>query len=330
MSDTPVRLGLIGAGRWGRRYIETINGLEGARLTHLCTSKPEKAKLARAPLEVVGDWKALCGSGDVDGVIAATPAETHVAIVEACLDAGKPVLVEKPLCLSLTEALALQKRVRSGRVPVLVDHTQLFQPAYEQIQKQFSDPSQVKFIFCEDQAYGPFRQNGETVLWDRATHDVALCVDLLRGRPESVSCVGAGSRDGSPERSEMLALRMTFPGGVEAWAQVGHLATEKRRRFNVFGESRVMTFDDLAQTKLIEYPASWSTRWRDFSPELGKASPVKVSAELPLARVVREFASAIRGGSLARFGVDLACDVIRVLDAAQKSLRESGKLVKIQ
>ena len=132
---TPPRLGLIGVGRWGKVYLRTLASLsDRCRLSGLCTSNPENADGLGPSVTVTPDWRALVQS-DCDAVIIATPPATHAQIVEACLEAGKPCLVEKPLCLDVATAERLHRRVQASGVPVLVDHTQLFSPAYQALRE---------------------------------------------------------------------------------------------------------------------------------------------------------------------------------------------------
>jgi predicted dehydrogenase len=321
------RLGLIGVGRWGKRYVQTIAKLEQAQLTHLCTRHPENAKLLSNPVQITNNWRELCRNKQIDGVIIASPPETHAEILRECLEAGKPALVEKPLCMSSKDAVMLQELNRKLKIPVLVDHTQLFQPAYEKISNEFPNPEDIKFIHSEGEDYGPFRKDA-SVLWDRAPHDLALCLDLLKELPVSVSCIGAVSWNGLPAHSQMLILKLCFKSDVVCWINVGHLATQKRRFFSVFGENRAFVFDDLAQDKLKEFRIQWSDRCNNPHQILEKGVTVAIAPEFPLTRAVLEFVNGIKGNLSNKFGLDLAVNVIRLLEAAQQSL-ESERPVKL-
>ena len=312
-----LRLGLIGAGRWGKRYIQTLNSLSEARLTCLCTRHPENAALSRHPVEVVADWRALCQPGKVDGVILATPPATHGEILRACLGARLPAMVEKPLCLSLSEALQLQALTRASGLPVLVDHTQLFQPAYEEIHARFRRPGSVRFIRSEGEALGPFRTD-VAVLWDWAPHDVALCLDLMDGPPHSVACLGGLA---SPAGPGVLSLRLLFADGVEAWINLGPHSTQKRRRLSVFGPDHVLVFDDLASEKLMQRRLDWDARYAGSEQRVEAEQAVPVANDLPLTRAVRDFVLGLQGKLSRHFGLDLAVNVIRVLTAAEAALR---------
>lgn len=320
-----VRLGLIGAGRWGKRYIQTIEQLSDISIAYLCTSKPENAKLFLKPVKVVSDWKSLVSALDVDGVIISTPAHTHAEMVHACLEAKKPVMVEKPLCVTLAEALEIEKHAKSSGVPVLVDHTQIFQPAHEKLLQEFSDPSQIRFLSFEGQAYGPFRKNDISVLWDWAPHDVGVCLDLMKRLPSTVSCFGASTCDHDPLRSEVITLKLVFPGGTLAWIKVGRLSVEKIRKYTIFGKDQAFLFDDLAPNKLMRFEVHWENRWNESQPIFPQGEPVKIPTELPLSRAVKQFAKGIRGTPSSVFGVDLAVKVTRVLDAADRSLKNHSQ-----
>ncbi|HEY2953466.1 MAG TPA: Gfo/Idh/MocA family oxidoreductase [Verrucomicrobiae bacterium] len=310
-----LRLGLIGAGRWGKRYIQTLNSVSEARLTCLSTRHQENAALSLHPLEVVPDWRALCQPGKVDGVIIATPPATHAEILRACLKARLPAMVEKPLCLSLPEALQLQ--AQASRVPVLVDHTQLFQPAYEEIYARSRPPGSIRFIRSEGESFGPFRSD-TSALWDWAPHDVSLCLDLMGALPQSVACFGGLAGPAGPG---VLSLRLAFAAGVEAWANIGPHSTQKRRRLSVFGPNHVLVFDDLAPDKLSQRRLDWDARYSgpEQLEQAGQAIPI--ANDLPLTRAVREFVLGLQGKPSRHFGLDLAVNVIRVLAAAEEALR---------
>ncbi len=324
-----IRLGLIGVGRWGKRYIQTLRDIKDARLTHLCTRHPENAGLVGHPVEVTNDWRAMCRAPGLDGVIIATPPSTHPEILHACFDAKLPALVEKPLCLSLDEARKLQQYAKESGSLVLVDHTHVFHPAFEAIRKQFQDPRAIHLIHSEGEAYGPFRTNDASVLWDWAPHDVALCLELLGKMPVSVVCLGTATRESRPLDSGLLVLKLEFENDTVAWINIGHLSTQKRRRFSIFADERVVVFDDQAQDKLVEHSNSWHQRFEAAHGGLNEGRAIPFAPGLPLTRVVTEFVQGISGHPSARFGVKLAVDVIRVIDAAQVSLQESSRRVDL-
>ena len=305
----PLRVGLIGAGRWGQVYLHTFASLsDRCRLTHLCTSRPGASAMVGHPVQVTADWGQLIAS-DCEAVIIATPPQTHAEIVEACLNAGKPCLVEKPLCLDVATAERLDERIRASGVPVLVDHTQLFTPSYHALKasvRQAGEP--VRALLSEGMDFGPFRTD-TPALWDWGPHDVSLCLEFTGQSPLHLEALGGPcGPEGDPE---MVSLRLDFRGELSAWIQVGRISTQKRRSFTVMTESRVYVLDDLAEHKLTVGPVS----------EPLERTPLAVGPEDPaMVHVVRYFLDGLSGGDRSRFGADLALEVTRVLAACERAL----------
>ena len=130
MDRAPIKLALIGAGRWGKCFISTINQMAEVELVALISSKPENSVLVPNTCRVVADWRDIISSEDIEGVIVATPPATHFHIAKAAIKAGKPVLIEKPVTMDVQQAEDLLKLSRRMDVPVLVDHIHLFSAAY--------------------------------------------------------------------------------------------------------------------------------------------------------------------------------------------------------
>lgn len=325
-----VSLALIGVGRWGKRYLQTLQQLSGeVRLTYLVTSQAENAQLVNHPVELLSHWRELRNAKGIDGVIIATPPATHVPILDLCLELGLPAMVEKPLCLDVTEALGIQRRAEAAGVPILVDHTQLFQPAFEEICRNFPDPACVRFIHAEGQAFGPFVGNAADPLWDWGAHDVAVSISLMRGLPQKVRCLGTMPRGATAASAQMLAIELTFAQGAVAWLTIGHLSTQKRRRLSVFGEKEILVFDDLVEPKLSRFPLSWAQGPEEAVSNAMSGTWVSIDPEMPLSRAVREFAAGIQGQPSKRFGLGIAVDVVRVLEAAQRSANEGAREVNL-
>ncbi len=306
------RLGMIGAGRWGRNFIRTIDGLAGARLTRIASSNPETADLAPAGCRVDPDWHALIDAGDLHGVIIATPPALHVEMASAAVRARLPVMVEKPLALDLEQAEALGQLVRDCRGYVLVDHTHVFSPAFAALKFAANELGPVMMIDGEAGNMGPYREDA-TVLWDWGAHDVAMCLDLLQAIPTEVLVrrVDIGRQGG-----EHVEIILIFPRGVSATINISNIRQDKARRFAVRCRDGELLYDDLAAVKLS------LTSYRSSSPPAGEA--MRYSDELPLAAAVRRFVDDIEGGKTGDASLQLGIDVVEVLTRCQVELDRSG------
>ena len=301
-----VRLGLIGAGRWGRNYISTISRLEDVELGCVASRSDAARPLVLPSCPVTSDWRELARRADLDGVIVATPPRLHAPMAEVCLRAGKPVLVEKPLTLSSAEAKALQETAASTGCWAMVEHTHLFHPAYRRLKRLLPELGPIERIRACAGNRGPFRRDAP-VLWDWGAHDVAMCLDLLDRLPDRVQARRIETSATADGLGETVELTLGF-GAVEASITVGNLFDTKRRRLDVVTSGGTLTYDDLAASPLVVAHAG------------GEPEAVEVDASLPLTRAVIEFADAIRAGGNDGRSLALGVDVVTVLERADRTL----------
>lgn len=218
-----MKLGLVGAGRWGRRFIETA----GDSLVVVASRNPETRSLVRC--RVVDDWQeALEG---VDAVIVATPPSSHVQVAAAAVERGLPVLVEKPLSLDLAQARSLLRLAERKKACVLVDHVHLFSLAWERFQAAAGKLGGLKSLRTEGGNWGPFREDVGP-LWDYGPHDVSFCLAVARRRVKSVVKKVEERREGG----ETVRLALGFGDGLAADIRVSNIFPEKRRLFEAVYE----------------------------------------------------------------------------------------------
>ena len=325
MRSATVRMGLIGVGRWGKVYIKTILSLgDQCRLTHLGTSKPQNAALVPYPVRVMADWRQVIDA-ECDAVIIATPPATHADILGACLEAGKPCIVEKPLCLDVASAERLHQRIQASRVPVLVNHTQLFNPAYQALKQAVVESREtVRVILSEGMGLGSFRAQ-TPALWDWCPHDFSLCLDLLDQLPVQTAALGGpADPNGDPE---LVSVRLDFAGGTCAWIHAGRLSPHKRRAFSVFTDTRLYVVDDLAPEPLTVSRIDFSRRYTDGIPEVLERRAVALTSDrLPMANAITYFLDGLAGGDRHYFGSELALEVVRLLERCESAIKEDASL----
>ena len=299
----PLRLGLVGAGRWGRNYIRTLGELPQARLTRIASSNPETAERAPRGCAVFADWREMLDPAELDGVIIATPPRLHAEMASRALAAGIPVLVEKPLTLDVAEARSLRAQALERGVLVMVGHTHLFHPAYRALKALQPRYGPIVRMHGRAGNMGPYRPD-VPVLWDWGAHDVAMCLDLTGTLPRCEASSALEERLAGGALGETVEVELAFPGGAKASLQWSNVVP-KCRRFEVACENGSLVFDDLAGEKLVVADAHG-------------ARPVPLTEISPLNVVLSEFAAAIAARSRDRAGLELGVKVVEVLaDCAQ-------------
>lgn len=303
MSDKNYKFGIIGCGRFGKNFIKTINEMDGVQITHMVTSKPENAKLVNNKVKIVSSCLEMCAQA-VDGVIVATPPETHGTLMQECAYNLIPVLCEKPMCMDLKEAMALRDYMKVGKIPCLIDHTQLWNPAFMELTERFRN-DKVKKIETKVCSYGPFRKD-VPMLWDWAPHDLSMCLSLLKEMPTKIkaSLVPHENYDNSGELNIELVFKHTT-----ANIKINNLSSCKYRTF--IGTSPFMTLTMFGEEL-------FQTRGQDITQ-------LTVSNERPLFNVVNAFIHAIERGSYE--GLDLAVDVIKIIEKCQKSIEKESEYI---
>ncbi len=313
-SNQNLKLGLIGAGPWGRNFIHTIKEMDGVGLTRLASANPESASLVDGDCEITTDWLEVAIAADLDGVIVATPPFTHAEIATRAVLAGNPVLVEKPLTLDPGEARELLNITEAEGGFVLVDHIHLFSSAWEVLKREAEALGPVCAIVSEAGRWGPFREDAG-VLWDWGPHDVAMCCDLLGRPPETVQAVVSESRQTPEGLGETLKLEADFGRGVSAGIVLSNLLDGHRRYFRAYFNDCALVYDDTSPEKLVRHPLLEGSK-----DKLGPGEPLPVNDEMQMNRLIRTFGDAIREGSRDAASLRLGVSVVEILTRAQQTL----------
>lgn len=319
--DRPVRLALIGAGRWGRNYSRTIDELPDVEVAVLCSSNFDTARLVPEGVMMTTDWRKALITVDVDGVIIATPPAVHAEMACAAIKLGLPVMVEKPLTLEVSQAEHIKRRADAENVPVLVDHTLLFHPAYKALKSLVGELGPIRRIRACGGNWGLFRDD-TPALWDYGAHDVALCIDLIGETPSTIAARRMEVISTKEGDGHVLRLDLFFPGSTTAELIIGNGMVKKKRWFAAHFDREVLLFDDLADNKLTRFPSERVVDDR-FEPPCTHGAPVAIDATLPLTAAVQAFVAGIRQESFDGFGVGLGVEVVRTLMECDRVLEEA-------
>ena len=251
-----INVAVVGLGHWGPNLARNIAALPDAQLHTLCDVRPER-------LEHVGrqypaakrhrDFDAIVGDPDVDAVVIATPVCTHFELALAALQAGKHVLVEKPLAQTSTQCRELITLSEKHDRILMVGHVFLYNAAVRKVKEyiQSGELGQVYYIYSQRLNLGIIRQD-VNALWNFGPHDLSILCYWLDAAPERV--LARGYSYIQPGIEDVVFMTLDFPGGVGASVHISWLDPSKVRRMTVVGSEKMVVYDDVsADTRIMVF-----------------------------------------------------------------------------
>lgn len=333
---TRLKVGVVGAGMWGKNHVRTVASLADAELAAVCdTSDKTRERLARQypSTLVTADVKALLDR--VDAVVVASPATTHATIALEAIAAGKPCLVEKPFALSVKDAEAVARAAADQRVPVLAGHLLVYHPAVERLRAmvQAGDLGRIYYLYGLRVNLGQVRAD-ENALWSFGPHDVSVALYLLNDTPTRVAAQGHCYLQ--PKVEDVVFLTMEFAGGTLCHVQLSWLDPHKERKLTVVGAKQMAVFDDMeSREKLriydkgVDRPPEYTSFGESLSVREGDIFIPRIPNVEPLAAELSHFVRVARGTETPRAGAADGVAVVRVLEAASRSLASGGAPVSL-
>jgi predicted dehydrogenase len=328
---TRLRIGVVGAGAWGRNHVRTVAGLVDAELAAVCDIDPKaRERVARQypAVLVTDDVAALLGV--VDAVIVASPAATHAKVAQQAIEAGKPCLVEKPFALNVKDAEAVARRGKERGVPVLAGHLLVYHPAVERLRAmvQGGELGRVFYLYGLRVNLGQVRKD-ENALWSFGPHDVSVALYLLGEEPVRVAAHGKSYLQ--PAIEDVVFLTMEFASGVLAHVQLSWLDPHKERKLTVVGAKKMVVFDDMEPReklriydKGIDRPPEYGSFGESLAIREGDIFIPRIPTVEPLAAELAHFVRVARGTEPPRNDAEDGVRVVRVLEAASRSLARGG------
>ena len=334
-----VNIAVVGCGRWGVNYVRILEELSNARvdwvydrdelsLKRIVLRFPT-VKAARTLVEVIN-------SSDVDAVVVATPASEHYETVKKALLAGKHVLVEKPIALSIDESLEMMELAASVKKVLMVGHTFIFNPGVKALKKYIRDDTfgKMYYLHATRTNMGPIRHD-VNALWDLAPHDVSIFNYLLETTPAWVSATGV--RLFGNDREDVGFITLGYPDNVIANIHVSWADPYKVREVVAVGSKRRIVFDDLENLERVKVYEKGVTKdseaesYGEFRLLMrdGDIISPKVENSEPLKEQCMHFLDCVTEDKKPLSDGATGLDVVRVMLAADESLKNNGAPVAV-
>ncbi|MBI3402932.1 MAG: Gfo/Idh/MocA family oxidoreductase [Acidobacteria bacterium] len=334
-----ISVGIIGLGYWGPNLLRNFAESAGARVTAVCDLRDDRlaAAAARYPgIATTKDARDIFANPAVDAVAIATPVSTHADLALRALQAGKHVLVEKPMAASSADARRLIEEAARRRRVLMVDHTFVYTGAVQKIASLVSG-GELGNIYYYDSVrvnLGLF-QHDVNVIWDLAVHDLSIMDHVLPSRPRAVSATGVSHVAGGHENIAYLTL--FFDNNLIAHIHVNWLAPVKIRRTLIGGSQRMIVYDDLEPSEKIKiYDKGITVNSQPDSVyqllvgyRAGDMWAPQLTATEALRAEVAHFVECIERGTAPLTGGDSGLRVVQVVEAASESMAARGRLIEL-
>jgi predicted dehydrogenase len=327
-----LRVGVVGVGHLGKEHARILAGLEEVDLVGVADSNTIQAGAvaARCGTRAFADHRALLPL--VEAVVVVVPTSQHHAVAGAFLDAGKPVLIEKPLTADPDQAADLTARAARHGLTLQVGHIERFNPAFEELCRH---PLQPRYLRCERAGGFTGRSTDVGVVLDLMIHDLDLVRTLVPAPVTSVVAVGTSVLGG---HEDLAQARLTFADGCIADLSVSRVHPEPVRRLQVWGPEGYASAD-LATRKLTLTQPGTALRTGRLDPRrLDAAGLAALKADLfsthlqtleldchnpedQLTRELREFVRCVQTGARPRVDGAAGSEAVALAGAVLTALR---------
>jgi predicted dehydrogenase len=332
----PIRIGIVGAGYWGRNFVRTYASLPEAQLSWVCDLDPEARHRASrlAPAARVTDHlEEMLADDSLQAVVVATNAAHHHAHASAALRAGKHVLVEKPMATAVADAEEMAQLAETGGRVLMVGHLMLYHPAVERLRAMADagELGRVYYLYALRVNLGRIRRD-ENALWSFAPHDLSIILHLLRSEPATVWARGECYLQ--PGIEDVVFVNLQFADRTMAQIQLSWLDPRKERRLTVVGSRKMVVFDDGHATEKLriydkgfDRPPEYDSYSDYLSLRDGDIHIPHLDLAEPLAVECRHFLRCVAERTAPRTGGREGLAVVRILAAAEQSMRDRKSVV---
>ena len=272
------------------------------------------------------DFRDILDDPGIDAVVVATPSETHYP-------PGKHLFMEKPFALSSREGKKLVDAAKAAKRLVMVGHLLMYHPGIRETARlvRRGKVGKVFYIGIRRRNLGRL-QSHCSVLWDLGPHDISIALEVVGQTPLRV--VTTGQSYLQPGIPEVAFTTITFDGGVQAHIEESWLSPKRERELVVVGEKGMLVLDELSPSPLKFFKKSVRSRrkagCREFDYLDHGEDSIEITAEQPLAAECRHFLECIRTGRQPISSGDHGLEVLRVLEAADRSLHAGGRIVPVR
>lgn len=331
-----ITLAQAGLGRWGQNHYRVFSGFKDCRVKICCDKGMDVLdKVAGDKSAKTTDFDDIIKDPGVDAVIITTPSETHAELAIKALSAGKHVFVEKPLALEVDDAQQMLKAAEKNKRTLMVGHLLLYHPAVEKI-KSYIDKGELgdlHYMYSTRVNLGQVRAE-ENALWSLTAHDISVAIYLMGRMPAEVSATGkCYIRDFV---QDVVFVSLAFDDKLMAHVHASWLDPHKVRQFTVVGSKKMAVFDDIEATEKIrvyDKGVDWSKNYGSYDAFLtvrqGDIYIPKIDMVEPLKVECRHFIDCVKDNKRPLTDGENGLKVLKVLAAAQESLEQNGRPVKI-
>lgn len=334
-----IKIGIVGMGYWGPNLYRNFDSSKDFLVKYICDRDLKVLKKISVSNEFtskVNNYKKIINDSDIQAVIIATPVSTHYSIAKKCLEAGKHVFVEKPLADSSKKCQNLINIAKKNSLTIFVDHTFLYTSAVNKMKEIASKKDFGNLLYYDSTRINlGLIQNDINVMWDLAVHDLAILNFIENRKPKIVSAVGHKHFKSKPVTSAYLTVK--YDNNFVAHINVNWLSPVKIRQTILGGSKKMILYNDLepsdkikvfnkgvdviknenSPSNLVEYKVGDT-----FLPNLKNTEALK-TAVLEFKKMIhnKKYKSISTGQS--------GMDVVKLLEAADKSMINNGRPVKV-
>ena len=347
-----IKVAQIGLGYWGPNLARSLNALEGADLHTLCDPREDRLshlKRQYPAVRTTGDFGSVLAEPEIDAIVLATPVHTHFELAKAALQAGKHVMVEKPLAQTSAQCKELIKIAEKHKLTLMVGHVFIYNAAVRKVKEyiQSGELGEIYYIYSQRLNLGQVRQD-VNALWNFAPHDISILCYWLDAEPERVVARGYSYIQSDVE--DVVFMSLDFPNNVGANVHISWLDPHKIRLMTVVGSNKMIVYDDVsADARITVYDKGVTKKMKEAPDGKGislgryetfgefqlllRAGDVlipKVEFVEPLKVECQHFIDCIRSGQQPMTDGYDGLRVVATLEAAQQSLTHHGTSIAIE
>ncbi len=335
-----MKVGVIGCGYWGPNLVRNFSAMDEVTVVAVCDSREERLDFIRRQYPAIRLFTKESGeilkSPDIDAVVIATPVSTHFPLGMEALANGKHLFIEKPFTATVEQAEGLINLAEQKNLRIMVDHTFIFTGAVQAIRKLVDDGTLGELYYFDSVRVnlGLF-QHDVNVIWDLAPHDVSIMDYLLDRQPKAIAATGMAHFDTDIEN--IASISTYYEGNLLGHIHVNWLAPVKVRKTLLSGSRQMVIYDDTDPSEKVKvyergvemiedknaiYDILVQYRTGDMlAPRLDSTEALKLASA--------EFYKAVNENRAPKTDADAGLRVVRILEAANRSIRENSRVIEL-